>query len=466
VGGGISGATVAWDAAQRGLGVALIEAADFGSGTSWNSLKTIHGGLRHLQRGDVASHRQSMRERSALLRIAPALVTPLPFIVPVYGHGLTTGREAFWAGLLLHDLLSADRNRGLPEERRIPRSRMLSADGVRRRLPGVEPRGLTGGALWFDAQVQSSERLLMAFLHAAAGAGAVLCNYVKAAGFSPDRPVVAAMDVETGETLEIRARVVVNATGPGMDDVLRMAGVERPAISLVRATNLVLGRPVVPEVAVGGRSGRRHLFLVPWQGLSIVGTDYAPLSDDDTRGRERAFLSEVSSAFPWAEIREEDVVLVHRGIVPGEGGAEGIRTRHAILDHGPAEGRPALLSVLAVKYTTARGVAQRVVDAVFQHLGRRSPSCRTADTPLAEARVPAGPLDEPARHAFREEMALHLTDAVLRRLDLGTKGTPSAADVGTVTAAMASEAGWDDSRLLQERELLVAELSRLRLGGE
>jgi glycerol-3-phosphate dehydrogenase len=290
----------------------------------------------------------------------------------------------------------------------------------------------------------------------------VACNYVKAVGFSPDRPVVVATDVESDATLEVRARVVVNATGPGMDAILRLAGIESPPVSLVRAMNLVIGRSVAPDVAIGGRSGGRYLFLVPWQGLSIVGTDYASVADD-VPSRERAFLAEVASAFPWAGIREQDVALVHRGLVPGRAGGD-LGTRHAILDHGPRHGRPPLVSVLAVKYTTARGVAQQVVDRVFEHLARRSPPCRTAETPLAQARLAEGSLDERARRASREEMALHLADAVLRRLDLGTKGSPSPADVDVVAAAMASEAGWDERRALREREELASELSRLRLG--
>ena len=124
IGGGIHGVATAYDAAQRGLSVALVEANDFGSGVSWNSLKTIHGGLRHLQRADLGQVRESVRERRALLRIAPDVVRPLPFLVPTYGHG-ARGREAFAAGLRVYDLMSLDRNDDVPPERRIPPSRVL-----------------------------------------------------------------------------------------------------------------------------------------------------------------------------------------------------------------------------------------------------------------------------------------------------------------------------------------------------
>ncbi len=119
IGGGIQGAACAWDAAQRGLKVALVEARDFASGVSWNSLKTIHGGLRYLQTLDLPRLRSSIRERSTLLRVAPELVRPLPFLIPTYGHG-TKGREALGVALRVNDLLSADRNRDLPPEQRLP----------------------------------------------------------------------------------------------------------------------------------------------------------------------------------------------------------------------------------------------------------------------------------------------------------------------------------------------------------
>ena len=128
VGGGIYGVTAAYEAARRGLKVALVEAVDFGAGASWNSLKTIHGGLRHLQRLDLAHHRESVRERRTLLRLAPALVRPLPFLVPAYGHG-PKGREALGLGLILNDLLSLDRNRGLPPAQRLAAGTPVGPEG-------------------------------------------------------------------------------------------------------------------------------------------------------------------------------------------------------------------------------------------------------------------------------------------------------------------------------------------------
>lgn len=453
VGGGIHGVAAAWDAAQRGLAVGLIEAEDFGAGVSWNSLKTIHGGLRHLQRLDLPRVRESVRERRALLRIAPALVKPLPFLVPTYGHG-RKGREAFLAGLCLNNFLSFDRNEGLPPEQRIPRGRMLSRGAVLERVPGINAQGLSGGALWTDAQVTSSERLALAFLHMAAAAGAVAANHVEATGFlrSGSRVVgVQARDAETGDVMEVRARIVLNAAGPAVDDLLARGGIARPRAPLLRAVNLVLARPLVKGQALGAALEGRFLFLVPWRDRSIVGTGYAPAEASD--GLATRFLEDARRAYPWAGLTEADVTVVHQGLVPGRGG-EDLRTRPRLIDHETEDRVPGLVSAQGVKYTTARGVAEKAIDLVFRRLARPGPPCRTAEI-LLDARPLAGSLEERTRQAVREEMARTLADAVRRRLDLGTAGPPSEADVDVVVRAMAAELGWSGNRARAERQALA-----------
>jgi glycerol-3-phosphate dehydrogenase len=456
VGGGIHGVAAAWDAAQRGLAVALVERDDFGSGVSWNSLKIIHGGLRYLQTGDLVRFRESVRERAALLRIAPALVKPLGFLVPTRGHG-PKGREAMAVGLLLNDLLSADRNRGLPPESHIPRSRVLSSRETLALVPGLGAEGLNGGALWYDAQVQSSERLTIGFAHAAASAGAVLANHLEATRFLRDGSRVSgvrARDLATGQELEVRARVTLNAAGPGALDLLAKAGLGAPPLSFLRAMNLVFARPAGVGLGIGAPSGGRFLFLVPWRGQTLVGTAYEPAEVPEDSHSVPAFLEEVRRAFPWADLRPQDLSLVHRGLVPGKGGAAGLRNRTLWLDHEGESGVPGLLSVIGVKYTTARGVAEAAVDLAARRLGRPLGRCRTAHTPLPRARPLAGTLEDQVREAVREEMAWSLGDALLRRLDIGTTGPPSEGVVERTTQVMAAELGWDALRLAAERGAL------------
>jgi glycerol-3-phosphate dehydrogenase len=456
IGGGVSGAAIAWDAALRGLRVALVEAGDFGAGTSWNSLKTIHGGLRHLQRANLVAVRSAARERSAFLRIAPALVRPLDFLVPTRGHGLR-GREALGIALRASDALTMDRNHGLDAEHSIPRGRLLSPAEVHARVPGLSPAGLSGGALWTDAQVSSSERLVLAFLHSASAFGAVVANYVTASGLTRDTggriTGAACRDGLRGDALAVRARVTINAAGPGLDSVLAASGVDAPRIPLLRAWNLVLRRRAGPDVAVGGQADGRFLFLVPWRDRTIVGTGYE--DPDAPSGGVRAFLADAARAFPWAEIVAGDVALVHDGLVPGRRDAGGLWTGHRVRDHA-RDGAPGLISALGVKFTGARALAEAAVDAALGRLGRPKVSSRTETVTLHRAAPATGGLEEATRAAVREEMAVHLTDAVLRRLDLGTPGPPPASDIATVLAVMAPALGWDESAQATEIAALDA----------
>jgi glycerol-3-phosphate dehydrogenase len=461
IGGGINGAAAAWDAAQRGLTVALVERNDFGAGASWNSLKTIHGGLRYLQKANLVRLRESAGERRALLKIAPALVRPLRFVVPTYGHGLT-GREALAIGLRINDWLTRDRNDGLPEEAWIPAGRTVSASVARDLVPGLEARGLTGAAVWSDAQASSTERLTLAFVHAAADAGAGVANHAEAVELvrSGNRVTgVVIRDELSGETLEVRARLVLNAAGPWADEVLARAGVRREPSPLLRARNLVLDRaPSLPH-GVGAKSRGRFLFLVPWAGRTLVGTEYEPA---EALPRDpRHFLAEAAEAFPWASLAAARVTLVHEGLVPGRGGAAGLATRPRLLDHEAEDGLPGLVSLQGVKYTTARAVAERAVDLVLRRLGRPAVACRTAVTPLPKACPLEGDLGSRALAAVRDEMALTLPDAVLRRLDLGTAGPPSPADLDVVCGVMTGELAWDDARARREREALALTYPRL-----
>jgi len=458
IGGGIHGAFAAWDAAQRGLTTALVEAEDFGSGTSWNSLKTIHGGLRYLQSADLPRMRESIRERRVLLSIAPQLVRPLRFVVPAYGHGLK-GREALALALLANDLVSADRNAGLPESQRIERGRSLSRDEFLALVPGAPQPGLTGGGAWTDAQVESSERLLLGVLHAAAEQGAALANHAHVLGaLRRDGRIagVQALDVLDGSRLEIRARLVLNAAGPGMDDVLAAAGVRRSPVPLLRAVNLILKRPLAKEHAIGAVSAGRYLFLVPWRDRAMIGTDYAPAGTPPDPSEAGRFLEEAARAFPWAELTARDVALVHRGRVPGLD-AQRLAARHLLLDHA-ADGAPGLVSVQGVKYTTARAVAEEAVDLLCRQLGRASRS-RTAATRLERAGPLEGDLVQRSRMAAREEMAMTLADAVLRRLDLGTLGPPAASEIDSVAGALAAEHSWDRPRVETEKRALAEALA-------
>jgi glycerol-3-phosphate dehydrogenase len=463
IGGGIYGAAAVWDAAQRGLQAALVERDDFGGGTSWNSLRTIHGGLRHLQRGELALLRESVRERRAFLRVAPELVRPLRFVVPAYGAGLG-GKEALAFGVRAYDLLGLDRNRALPGMQRLPRARVLTRAEVLRAVPGIPEAGLRGGVEWSDAQVTSSERLLLAFLHAAAARGAQLANYVEAKGLLRCGSGVAGarcQDRETAQDLVVRSRFVLCAAGPWTDALLAGIVPQRDRVPLLKAWNLVLRQPGLPH-AVAGRVGRRFFFLVPWHDRSIVGTAYAPAGVADERAQLAGFIADARRAFPWAGIEPDRIALVQNGLVPGTDGGRGLWSRSRVLDHERAHGVPGLVSILGAKYTTARAAAEKALDLVCGRVSRRTERCRTAASALQDARVPDGALDERVRQAVHAEMAIHLEDAVLRRLELSRSGLPDPAEVDRVAALMAVELDWSSGRLVEEKRRLEQALVKHR----
>ncbi len=489
IGGGIQGACIAWDATQRGLAVALVERDDFGSATSANSLRIVHGGIRYLARGDLPRMRESIRERSALLRIAPGLVEPLPVLVPTGPPGVP-GRAAFGAVLALTHALSLTRNRHLDPSRHIAAGRILSRAETLGHFPALDPASTTGAALWYDARMAHPERLTLAFVASAAAAGAQVANHAEAVDFELAGDSAAGVGVRgigvrdrlTGERYVIQARQVVIAAGPWTESLAVQAG--RPARLAADprhayAMNLVLRRRVA-DVAVGlrsngstaddpGGSGGRFLFLAPQPHTTLLGTWYGVADESEDaeavldRGADR-FLAEFNRTCPGLGLTAADIVGRQWGRLPLKAGLE--RGSAATLAERPrlggrGEGGPGnLLTVEAVKYTTARAVAEQVVNRVVAALGLPPQPCRTAETPLVGAELqPLQPtLADRLRQAAGGEMAVTLRD-VLRRTELGDQVAP---DPGAVRLAsrIASEAlGWDGARRADE------EASVLRVGA-
>jgi glycerol-3-phosphate dehydrogenase len=509
VGGGIYGLTIAYDAAQRGLSVALIEQNDFGSGASFNHLRTIHGGLRYLQSLDFRRARESVRERRTLARIAPQAVRPLPFVVPVY-RSLIRGKTAMRAGFALDRIVAAGRNRGVPASHRLPGGRVVSRGHAAQRFPGLRRHGLTGAAVFHDYVTTEPDRLTFSFALAAAQHGAVLANYVEAtAPLADGRRVggVSARDALGTRALEIRARIVVNATGGRVDRLLKPLGVTT-GIPMLQAMNLVTKRDAGEE-ALGGRSSTgRNLFLVPWRERALFGTwESDRLCDPGETVAERdvaAFIAELNQAFPALDLTLADVTLVHRGVVPAavRGNRVGPEGHEKIRDHA-AQGIDGMLSVAGTKFTTARAVAERVTNMLLEKLQHKPVACRTASTPLpggsvrdvglaiADARrefdegLPTDTIphliaaygsryrdvmdvagdrkewrtriarDSPVIGAelilaARKEMAPTLPDIVIRRTPLGALGHPGDESVARAAAIVGRELKWSDERRRDE----------------
>lgn len=524
IGGGIFGACAAWDAVLRGLSVALIERGDFASATSANSFKMIHGGIRYLQHGDIVRLRQSSNERRAMLRIAPHLVHPLPIAIPTFGRGMKS-KSVLRAGTRLYDWTACDRNRGIKDpSRRIPAGRCVSRQQVLDLFPGLKDPALTGAVLFHDAQMYNPSRLVLAFLQSATSEGAVAANYVEATRFlrKGDRVTgVEARDNLTDNALSISAKIVLNAAGPyaetmlqrGADLVLKSTGTySRDACFVVKrrlvgdCSLAVLGRTSDPD-AVFAR-GARHLFIVPWREYTLVGVWHVVHegSPDDftvTDAELQAFLDEVNTAYPTFGLELSDISMWHAGLVPfGENkpGETNLRygKRSRLIDHAREHGLDGLVTLIGVRYTTARGEAANAIDLVARKLGKTSPKptthCRPIhgghidniesftreavrscadglveesiralvrnhgsayhevlsrveeDTRLADVIGSSSVLKAEVVQAVREEMAVKLADVVLRRTNLGPVTHPGDEALETCADLMAAELGWSESR--------------------
>src|SRR5262245_9448723 len=270
VGGGIHGLITACDAARRGLAVALIDRSDFGSGSSFNHLRTIHGGLRYLQTLDVGRARESVRERRTLARIAPHSVRPVPFALPLY-RSLLRGKLALRAGFLIDRLIAWDRNAGLPAGLQLPAGRVVSRAQAIDRFPGLRRQGLTGAAIWHDYVTTEADRLTFNWAIAADEHGAVLANYVEAEDLIVEAGKVLgvrATDRLGARSLSIRAGITVNASAGRLRP--RAAGKQpRP---LLKAMNIVTRRDAGDEALGGPSASGRNFFLVPWRAHAVFGT--------------------------------------------------------------------------------------------------------------------------------------------------------------------------------------------------
>ena len=401
VGGGIHGACVAWEATLRGLSVALVEQADFASGTSANSLKVIHGGLRYLQTADFKRMRQSIKERQTLMRIAPHLVHPLPVLVPTYGHSLK-GKEAMTVAMKMNDVISGDRNLPLKDtQKHIPPGQLLSKAACLQELPDLPTEGLTGAALFYDAQVYNSEQLVLAFIQSAAQRGAQVANYARVVELvrEGDRVTGAIVQdqLERGDRFTIQAKTTINASGPWINQLIATAkGTTAPPQSLAKAMNLVtrplFGSQQKHAIGITGRApGSRLFFIAPWRGKSLVGTWYGPNNEGThpptaTGSEIESFLSEINQAYPTFNLTPEDVEWVHSGLLPSDGisartGDMKLTKSFQLTDHR-RDGLKGLLSVKGVKYTTARDLARKAVDWAFRDQQKSAPPSYSHKVPL------------------------------------------------------------------------------------
>jgi glycerol-3-phosphate dehydrogenase len=519
VGGGITGAGVALDAASRGYSVALVEKSDFAAGTSSRSSKLIHGGLRYLQNFDLGLVREALLERSLLVKLAPHLVTPLPMIVPTF-EGKRPDR-LLGVGLNMYDVMSWRRGRDEAEEWSPERHRTIDGAEVVELLPALADRDPTAGFLFYDCQTDDA-RLVLTVLGEAERFGAVIANRCEVTGLVERAGRAAGVLVRddlTGGEFELAAENVVNATGVWADRLRPQelyVEEEVPVIRPSRGTHFMLPRELI-DVRAGAivpAGGGRTVFVLPWLGRTLVGTtdnDYeGSVEHVPPSGEDIAYLLEAMNGFFGTTLGPDDMSGAYAGVRPlistGDPKKSVDISRKAEL----YETSSGLVTITGGKLTTWRRMAKLAVDRVVEREGREAP-CRTDEIqlgmPIDPASLPDAPgVDDASRahlasrygHAANmvmrlaaaestlaarispelpdiaaeaafaadHEQAHTVADVLLRRTRLGLLDArrlcqPGAEGPPAVARAMAGQLDWDEARVEREvagwREVARAE---------
>ncbi|MBV7485882.1 glycerol-3-phosphate dehydrogenase/oxidase [Bordetella sp. BOR01] len=387
IGGGATGLGTAVDAAARGYRTLLVEADDFAKGTSSKATKLVHGGVRYLAQGNIGLVREALHERGLLNRNAPHLVWPLGFVVPAYG---LFDQPFYGIGLKMYDMLAGKLN--LSPSRWLSRSETLAQAATV--APSVGGRSLRGGVLYYDGQFDDA-RLAMALMRTLFDLGGTALNYVRATGLTRnDKGAIDGVVVQDAlgdAQYTLRARCVFNATGVWVDSVRRMDDAQaQTMVAPSQGVHLTLPRDFLPgdkAILIPKTDDGRVLFVVPWNGHTIVGTTDTPRNDlplDPPATRvEVDFILQTAARYLSRKPTRADVTSVWAGLRPlvkatgGEAATKTLSREHTIV-----VSRAGLLTVTGGKWTTYRKMAQDVVDTAIQHQLLPQAHCRTADLPL------------------------------------------------------------------------------------
>lgn len=436
VGGGIYGVMLSYEASRRGLRPLMLEKNDFAGATSLNHLRTVHGGLRYLQKADIPRFLESVGERKWFLQYFPEYVKPMPCLMPLYGKGLHRNM-ILRAALLLNDFLSFNRNKGVTAKNHLHRGRVVSPDETKTIFPDVDTKGLTGGAVWYDASVREYQRLNFRLLEIAMAAGAAALNYigVKELLTENNRVVgVRARDEESGNMFEFRAPVVINASGPWSRETAAVFHKDHEPLFKKRLLlwNVMFKRDALSghALALNPVKGKgRSYFFHPWNNRLLVGTGELVVEKSETETRVpdhemAAFIRDINIMAPQLNLKQSDIQRVYSGVLPATD-AGGLSGREVIHLHASNGGPDGLVSLSGVKFTTSRLVAEKVMkrlfpdrNAVSHEIHARGSEDRFREFPFDWE--PSTPDDlEMLKEIIANESVVHLDDLVLRRTSLG-----------------------------------------------
>jgi glycerol-3-phosphate dehydrogenase len=446
IGGGITGCAIARDAVARGLSTVVVERSDLAAGTSGRSTKLLHGGLRYLEHGDLALVRQALREREVTARLAPGLAEPLRFVVPAW-PGRSPGRIKARLGVALYDLLAFGQA--------LPRGGSMSAHEIGSLAPGLAP-GYRGGVAFSDRQTDDI-RLTVAIAKDAVRRGATLrlgATVVALERSGPGHTVTCRAD--DGASFEMRARVVINATGAWADRVRQRAGRSAPLLRTSRGAHLVLaGLPLGAALLLAGERPGHRLFAIPWRGVTLFGTtdvdDAVPERDDPVADDLRLLFREARRLFPAAGLARGNVLSAFTGVRPlvrQDGETLRASREHAVHDED------GLITIVGGKLTTWRLMA---IDAVDRAVARLGQDVRSPDVLLVE---PLPPETRPVAldAVLEDEFPRHAGDVVFRRLPIGHDPREIRRVLPEVVLRMAERLGWDAQRSREEQASVLDRL--------
>ncbi|HOX16555.1 MAG TPA: glycerol-3-phosphate dehydrogenase/oxidase, partial [Smithellaceae bacterium] len=404
LGGGITGASVAYEAATRGLKVALLEKKDFSWATSAATSKLIHGGMRYLANGEIRLVRESLRERRVLENIAPNFVYPTPIMMTHNNTQFKNNKRVVKVGMLMYDVLSYDKNFTWDKSKKIPTHKTISRQEVLKREPNIRAKGLTGASIFYDCTSIFPERLTLAFIKSAVAYGAKVANYTRIDGFlfNDRREVIGvhAKDLLSDATHTLTGAITINCGGPWADILLGLAKSNSDScvlrrsegIHVITGKKLLSGKYVVGSMTPSGR----HFFLIPWRNHTLIGTTDKPFTGNPdeyrvTRQSINELIAEVNASFGDGKLSFADVLHAFGGLRPlVEDQTEETYVcsrRYEIFDNAQ-EGLNGLITVEGGKYTTSRKLAENCLKIVAAKLGRSLGKSRTNKQHLSGCAIP------------------------------------------------------------------------------
>lgn len=470
IGGGIYGACLLLTASQAGKRALLIEKDDFGAATSFNNLRTVHGGLRYLQSLDFKRIFESVSERRWFFRNFPDLVKPLPCLMPLYGKGVYKP-SIFKYALLLNDVLSKNRNLGVQEDRKLPSGKIVGKSEVKNIFAQVDETNLKGGAVWYDGAMPDSQRLLIEIIKWGCSLNGTALNYTEVTDLKTNAGQITgvkAIDKTDDKLYEFSADKVVNTAGPWCRELAGKFDKDYPELFKDSfAWNVLFDHPALSSYALAvtpQKPGSRTYFIHQWKGMLFAGTVHSPWNDPSRlpvpdRDAVSTFIDELNSSVKNLNLRTSDVLQIFPGLLPAKNeGSDKLAKREVIIDHCKNGGPNGFYSVSGVKFTTARLVAEKTFKKIFDLKKIDfSPDGRIPSNEKELGLLPSNyslqqgnGWEKTVKKIADNESVVHLDDLVIRRTNLGDNPENAVKNSQMLSYLL----NWDKAKTADELERL------------